>query len=143
MIKKGVRATGTEFNMRGFAFAVPLLLAPGVSMASGLPGAELSLLWALPFAGILLSIALCPLLVAGFWHHHFGKVAAAWGLALWLGLTGLYLQSALVLAALPTASSAYILAVRMGGDGKTVATIITVNIFAAMVTLPLWLGLAL
>ena len=69
--------------------------------------------------------------------------AAAWGLALWLGLTGLYLQSALVLAALPTASSAYILAVRMGGDGKTVATIITVNIFAAMVTLPLWLGLAL
>jgi len=33
--------------------------------------------------------------------------------------------------------------VLMGGDGKTVATIITVNIFAAMVTLPLWLGLAL
>lgn len=81
VIKKGVRATGTEFNMRGFAFAVPLLLAPGVSMASGLPGAELSLLWALPFAGILLSIALCPLLVAGFWHHHFGKVSAFWALA--------------------------------------------------------------
>ena len=49
----------------------------------------------------------------------------------------------LVLAALPTASSAYILAVRMGGDGRTVATIITVNVFVAMVTLPLWLGLAL
>lgn len=65
------------------------------------------------------------------------------GLALLLGLKGLYFQSVLVLAALPTASSAYILAVRMGGDGRTVATIITVNVFVAMVTLPLWLGLAL
>jgi Na+/H+ antiporter NhaD/arsenite permease-like protein len=36
---------------------------------------------ALPFAGILLSIALCPLLVPQFWHHHFGKVAAGWALA--------------------------------------------------------------
>jgi Na+/H+ antiporter NhaD/arsenite permease-like protein len=36
---------------------------------------------ALPFAGILLSIALCPLLVPRFWHCHFGKVAAGWALA--------------------------------------------------------------
>ena len=36
---------------------------------------------ALPFAGILLSIALCPLLIPQFWHHHFGKVAAGWALA--------------------------------------------------------------
>jgi len=36
---------------------------------------------ALPFAGILLSIALCPLLTPQFWHHHFGKVAAGWALA--------------------------------------------------------------
>jgi Na+/H+ antiporter NhaD/arsenite permease-like protein len=35
---------------------------------------------ALPFAGILLSIALCPLLIPQFWHHHFGKVAAGWAL---------------------------------------------------------------
>ncbi len=35
---------------------------------------------ALPFAGILLSIALCPLLAPEFWHHHFPKVAAAWAL---------------------------------------------------------------
>jgi Na+/H+ antiporter NhaD/arsenite permease-like protein len=34
-----------------------------------------------PFAGILLSIALMPLLVPIFWHHHFGKVTAAWSLA--------------------------------------------------------------
>ena len=32
----------------------------------------------IPFAGILLSIALCPLLVPHFWHSHFGKVSALW-----------------------------------------------------------------
>lgn len=43
--------------------------------------AELSPLWGVPFAGLLLSIALMPLLVPTFWHHHYGKVAAAWALA--------------------------------------------------------------
>ncbi len=38
-------------------------------------------LWSgFPFAGILLSIALFPLLAPQFWHHHFGKVSAAWAL---------------------------------------------------------------
>ena len=36
---------------------------------------------ALPFAGILLSIALLPLLAPHFWHHHFAKVSAGWALA--------------------------------------------------------------
>ncbi|MDU0959144.1 MAG: sodium:proton antiporter, partial [Bradyrhizobium sp.] len=36
--------------------------------------------FALPFAGLLLSIALGPLLFAKFWHHHYGKIAAAWAL---------------------------------------------------------------
>ena len=56
-----------------------LLLAPSLSMASELDGSTLSVAWAVPFAGILLSIALMPLLTPIFWHHHFGKVAAAWG----------------------------------------------------------------
>jgi Na+/H+ antiporter NhaD/arsenite permease-like protein len=38
-------------------------------------------LWStIPFAGILLSIALFPLFAPHFWHHHFGKVSAFWGL---------------------------------------------------------------
>jgi Na+/H+ antiporter NhaD/arsenite permease-like protein len=41
----------------------------------------LSPVWGVPFAGLLLSIALMPLLVPQFWHHHFGKVSAAWSLA--------------------------------------------------------------
>jgi Na+/H+ antiporter NhaD/arsenite permease-like protein len=38
-------------------------------------------LWAvIPFVGILLSIALFPLLAPHFWHHHFPKVSAFWAL---------------------------------------------------------------
>src|SRR5438128_10945349 len=33
---------------------------------------------AIPFAGVLLSIALFPLLAPVFWHHHFSKVSAVW-----------------------------------------------------------------
>ena len=66
--------------------AVILLgLSPPLAFAAegghGLDGASLGGVWALPFVGILLSIALGPLLVPHFWHHHFGKVAAAWALA--------------------------------------------------------------
>jgi len=32
----------------------------------------------IPFVGILLSIALCPLMVPHFWHSHFGKLSAFW-----------------------------------------------------------------
>ncbi len=43
-------------------------------------GAELPLWSALPFVGILLSIALFPLFAPGFWHHHFPKISAFWAL---------------------------------------------------------------
>ena len=52
--------------------------ADGHGGAPHLDGAELGLLWVLPFAGILLSIALFPLTAPTFWHHHFGKVASFW-----------------------------------------------------------------
>jgi Na+/H+ antiporter NhaD/arsenite permease-like protein len=41
-------------------------------------GAELPLWSVLPFAGILLSIAVFPLLAPHFWHNHFPKISAAW-----------------------------------------------------------------
>ena len=40
-----------------------------------------SLAWALPFAGLLLTIALAPLLTPRFWHRHYGKAALVWALA--------------------------------------------------------------
>ncbi len=45
-------------------------------------GAHLSIIWAVPFFGILLSIAVFPLVAPHFWHHHFGKVAAFWAIIL-------------------------------------------------------------
>ncbi|WP_245964969.1 sodium:proton antiporter [Trinickia dinghuensis] len=52
------------------------------SAASAMPdGASLGPHWALPFAGILLSIALLPLIAPQFWHRHFGKISAAWAMA--------------------------------------------------------------
>ncbi len=44
---------------------------------------EVLKLWScIPFACMLLSIALFPLLAPKFWHHHFGKVSAFWAACL-------------------------------------------------------------
>ena len=64
-------------------------------------------------------------------------------LALVLGIL-LQLPSAekailLAFGALPTASSAYVLAVRMGGHGPFVAGLITLSTLLGMVTVPFWL----
>ncbi|MDN6180023.1 MAG: AEC family transporter [Halomonas subglaciescola] len=48
---------------------------------------------------------------------------------------------ALLFAALPTATSAYILARQLGGDAELMAAIITGQTLLAMLTLPLWLQL--
>lgn len=66
------------------------------------------------------------------------KPAAAWAIGTTFGLQGLYLQVLVLFAALPTASSAYILAMRMGGDGQSVAWLISASTLASMLTLPLW-----
>lgn len=55
-----------------------------------------------------------------------------------LGLPALYYEVAVLFAALPTASSAYILAMRMGGDGASVAWLISASTLGSMLTLPLW-----
>ena len=55
-----------------------------------LDGTTLSLLWGLPFAGLLLSIAIIPLIAPHFWHGHFGKIAAAWALALLVPFTATF-----------------------------------------------------
>jgi Na+/H+ antiporter NhaD/arsenite permease-like protein len=63
------------------------MLVPGLCRATDLDGSRLSPGWGFPFAGILLSIALLPLLAPAFWHRHFGKVSAAWSLAFLLPFT--------------------------------------------------------
>ncbi len=57
------------------------LLGPAAALAADLDGSRLSAWWGLPFAGVLLSIALVPLFAPIVWHHHYGKIAAGWALA--------------------------------------------------------------
>jgi predicted permease len=85
---------------------------------------------------------------------HDGRGAAAWFLAVKLlamplvalaaaraaGLGGAHFDVVIAFAALPTASSAYILAQRMGGDGARVAWLISAGTLLGMLTLPLWLA---
>ncbi len=61
----------------------------------------------------------------------------------WIGLPPLQLQIVVMFAALPTASSAYVLAVRMGGNGPLVAFLISASTVLSLFTLPLWLSLVL
>jgi predicted permease len=56
------------------------------------------------------------------------------------GLEGPTLQLALIMAAVPTAPSAYVLATQMGGKGRPVAFLITIGTLAAALTLPAWLA---
>ena len=67
--------------MSHLAVAAALLLAPGLAQAADINGSSLSAWWGLPFAGVLLSIAIMPLAAAPIWHHHFGKIAFGWALA--------------------------------------------------------------
>ena len=74
-----------------------------------LDGSVLSPSWGVPFAGLLVSIAATPLVAPSFWHRHYGKVAAAWGLAFLLpfawtygaGAAGVELVHALLAEYLP------------------------------------------
>lgn len=56
-------------------------MVPIMSYAAELDGSQLSVWWAIPFAGLLLSIAFLPLFAPYFWHHHFGKISLAWALS--------------------------------------------------------------
>ncbi|MBL8365235.1 MAG: sodium:proton antiporter [Comamonas sp.] len=66
-------------RFRGLLLAA-LCIVPELALAADIDGSALGWWWGIPFAGILLSIAVMPLLAPIFWHHHFGKVAAGWAL---------------------------------------------------------------
>ncbi|MEO8937633.1 MAG: AEC family transporter, partial [Burkholderiaceae bacterium] len=51
-------------------------------------------------------------------------------------------EIAILFAALPSASSAYILAVRMGGNGAIVAFLISASTIVSVLTLPIWISIA-
>ncbi|MEJ2124100.1 MAG: sodium:proton antiporter [Alphaproteobacteria bacterium] len=88
------------------AFALALF-APNAAIAGDAShelGATYSLLWILPFAGLLLSIAAFPLAAQSFWHHHYGKIALFWALSFvvpfWVTFGTTHMAEAILHAAL-------------------------------------------
>ncbi|MDQ0024089.1 Na+/H+ antiporter NhaD/arsenite permease-like protein [Variovorax paradoxus] len=77
-------------TVRLAAAAVLPMMFPALAMAADLDGSKLSAIWGIPFAGLLLSIALMPLLAPSVWHHHYGKISAAWALAFLLPFAAIH-----------------------------------------------------
>lgn len=128
-------AGGLLLNLAGFVPPKPLQLFLGrladASIALGLlaVGAALKLQGSTGLKGPSTYLLLVKLLA-------LPAIAATVGRQ--IGLQGLYFEVAVIFAALPTASSAYILAMRMGGDGQSVAWLISASTMASMLTLPIW-----
>lgn len=58
--------------------------------APHLDGGSMGLIWIVPFVGMLLSIAVFPLVAPHFWHHNFGKISAVWALLFLVPFTLIY-----------------------------------------------------
>lgn len=73
------------FKILCLIYTLSVVLVPEIAQAaegsSGIPGAELTVLWTIPFICMLLSIAVLPLVMPHLWEHHYGKIAAFWGVA--------------------------------------------------------------
>lgn len=67
-------------------YALPLMLSGLLLFSSpciaagnnGIDAHELDIVWVLPFIGMLLSLALMPIIAPNFWHKNDGKVALCW-----------------------------------------------------------------
>jgi malonate transporter and related proteins len=62
-------------------------------------------------------------------------------LALWFGLSGSNLSIVAACSAVPSSSSAYVLARQMGGDAPLLAQIITLQTILAAITMPIAIAL--
>ena len=131
-------AVGIALNLLGNPLPGPVLealrLMGGAALAAGLLAAGAALdLSALRRPGPALGTSTVLRLV--------GMPLLATGFARLLGVTGVALGVAVIAAAVPTASAAYLLARRMGGDAKLMTEIITLQTVLAAVTLPLAIAL--
>jgi Na+/H+ antiporter NhaD/arsenite permease-like protein len=73
-----------------FALAALFMAVPHAAHAAALDGAALRWPWALPFIGLLLTIATGPLLFPKIWHGHYGKLAFVWAALTMAPLAALY-----------------------------------------------------
>ena len=93
-------------------------------------------------AGLRFTRGTLPWPALAYWHavKLVALPAIAYGVASALGLGAVERAVAVMLAAVPTATSAYILAVQMKAPGAPVALIISSGTLIAGATLPLWLS---
>lgn len=132
---------GLAFNFAGLALpswsTQPIARIGAASIALGLMATGAGLKWgALLERGHLLSALLLSI-------RHLLLPLWAWVLARAIGLDDVQRSVLLAFSGLPTASSCYVLAVRMGYNGPYVAGLITLSTLLALASLPLALGVLL
>jgi malonate transporter and related proteins len=129
--------SGLAANLLGFQ--IPEWAAPTVgrisaaSLALGLMAAGAGLEFGLLTRGRALSVAVLSI-------RHLVQPVLAWGLARLFGLNPVQTTVLLAFSALPTASTCYVLAARMGYNGPYVAGLVTLSTLLGMVSLPFALG---
>lgn len=130
-------ATGLAANLLGFT--LPVWLEPTVtrigaaSLALGLMAAGAGMQFGTLASAKTLAVAVLSI-------KHFFMPLAALGLSKAFGLAPAQATVLLAFSALPTASSAYVLAQRMGYNGAYVAGLVTLSTLLGMVSLPFALG---
>ena len=72
------------------AVSLAVFTPDGAFAAAGLDGSVLRWPWALPFIGILLTIAVGPQLFPRLWHDHYGKLAFVWSVLTLAPLAAVY-----------------------------------------------------
>lgn len=124
-----------------FATLCLIAMATPAAAAQSLDGGKLPWPLALPFAGMLLSIALGPLVVKEWWHIHYEKAAAFWAMSALVGLVAVegftataagfvhsmaleYLPFILMLFALYTAAGGVVVKGRLNGSPMVNTTIL-------------------
>ena len=68
--------------IRLIVFIIPALGLAGDGSFPHLSGENLGVIWVVPFIGILLSIAIFPLVAPHFWHQNFGMISLFWAVSL-------------------------------------------------------------
>ena len=130
-------ATGLVANLLGFS--MPVWLEPTVTrigaaaLALGLMAAGAGMQLGQLSQAKTLAVALLTI-------RHLLMPLIAWGLARAFGLSPAQTTMLLAFSALPTASSAYVLAARMGYNGGYVAGLVTLSTMLGVVSLPFALG---
>jgi predicted permease len=129
--------SGLAANLLGFS--IPAWLEPAVSrigaasLALGLMAAGAGMQFATLARAKALTVGVLSI-------RHFFTPLVAMGLSRLLRLDGAQTAVLLAFSALPTASSAYVLAARMGYNGAYVAGLVTLSTLLALLSLPFALG---